>query len=63
MKKIDQLKQTIEFYKIHTKLINTQKDCFKSQMENLKHTEGMLIMDFKENLKLGGCPREVSQDF
>ena len=32
-------------------------------MKDLKYKEGILIIDFKENLKLGGCPREFSQDF
>ena len=57
------LNNDINFYNIHKKLVDTQRDCFKLQMKNLKYQEGLLIMDFKENLKLGGGPREFPKEF
>jgi hypothetical protein len=60
---LTKLKEDINFYYTHKKLVDTQRNCYKLQLDNLKYKEGILIMDFKENLKLGGGPREFSQDF
>ena len=32
-------------------------------MNNLKYQERILIIDFKENLKIGGGPREIPKEF
>ena len=40
----------------------SQRTAFKETCFALDH-EAILLMDFKENLKLGGCPREISSVF
>ena len=55
--------EKIEYYKIHLKLNGEQKKNFKEKLNSLKEKECLLIMDFKENFKIGGGPVESSQIF
>ena len=47
----------------HQKIINHQKNQFNFSKENLEKGECILIMDFKENMKLGCGPDETKMDF
>src|SRR5579871_509936 len=60
---LTKLKNNINFYQVHKILVNTQRNCFKLQLKNLKYQEGILIIEFKENLKIEGSPREMSKEF
>jgi hypothetical protein len=60
---IKTLKEEISFGRCHKTFVNIQKDCFHAEIFNLKSQHGILLIDFKENLKLGGSPNELNQDF
>jgi len=60
---INDLRSNIIYYKSHKKFIDIQRLCFNQEIKNIKSQHGVLVMDFKENLKLGGSPRELNQDF
>ena len=60
---INILKIEIEYDKYHKIFVNIQRACFHAEIFNLKSQHGILLMDFKENLKLGGFPNELNQDF
>lgn len=51
------------YYKHHVELNKTQKFSFKQKLNNLKEKECFVIMDFKENFKIGGGAVESSQSF
>ena len=53
----------IEYYNNHLRLNKEQKKNFKEKIINLNEKECCLIMDFKENFKIGGGPIETSQIF
>ena len=57
---IENLKNEIEFTKFHKKFVEIQRACFYSEIYNIKSQQGILLMDFKENLKLGGFPNELN---
>ena len=44
-------------------IANRQRRSFNNQRVNLQQDEIMIICDFKENIKLGGGPKEINQDF
>lgn len=48
---------------VHKAFKNHQKEEFKTQRNNLKEGECIILMDFKENLRLGGSAREVGKVF
>ena len=60
---INKLKEEIEFCKFHKKLVEIQRACFHAEIYNITSQQGILLVDFKENLKLGGSPNELNQDF
>jgi hypothetical protein len=60
---IDNLKNEIECTKIHKKFVEIQRACFHAEIYNIKSQQAILLIDFKENLKLGGSPNELNQDF
>jgi hypothetical protein len=60
---ISKLKEEIEFTKYHKKFVEIQRACFHAEIYNLKSQHAILLVDFKENLKLGGSPNELNQDF
>lgn len=57
---LEQLRVCVEEHKDRN---TAQRTAFKEACASLKDHEALLLMDFKENLKLGGCPREVSSVF
>src|SRR5579871_4690012 len=60
---INILKTEIEYGKYHKTFVDIQRACFHTEIFNLKSQHGILLMNFKENLKLGGSPNELNQDF
>jgi hypothetical protein len=60
---IKTLKEEIKFGRCHKIFVNMQRACFHAEIFNLKSQHGILLIDFKENLKLGGSPNELNQDF
>ena len=60
---INILKIEIEYSKYHKIFFNIQKACFHAEIFNLKSQHSILLIDFKENLKLRGSPNELNQDF
>src|SRR5579871_3218856 len=60
---INILKTEIEYGKYHKTFIDIQRACFHTEIFNLKSQYSILLMNFKENLKLGGSPNELNQDF
>ena len=59
--------QKLDQYEIvinnHRNRNDLQRKAFEEGIEKLKEAEGMIVMDFKENIKLGPRPREVSSDY
>lgn len=53
----------IKYFKDHLDLNKDQKRCFRSKIDSLEKDECIVIMDFKENFKIGGGPVELSQSF
>ena len=66
-KKLEKKKETKNekygYYKQHLDLNKRQKSNFKNKISALKEKECIVIMDFKENFKIGGGPVESSQTF
>jgi hypothetical protein len=60
---INILKTEIEYSKYYKTFVDIQRACFHAEIFNLKSQHGILLIDFKENLKLGGSPNELNQDF
>jgi hypothetical protein len=60
---INKLKEELQFIKVHKKMVEIQRALFHAEIFNLKSEHGILLIDFKENLKLGGSPNELNQDF
>src|SRR5579871_4393075 len=60
---INILKIEIEYSKYHKIFVDIQRACFYAEIFNLKSQYGILLIDFKENLKLGGSPNELNQNF
>src|SRR5579871_4799162 len=60
---INILKTEIEYSKYHKIFVDIKRACFHAEIFNLKSQHGILLMDFRENLKLGGSPNELNQDF
>ena len=57
------LNQKKQIYTTHKDYFKKQRSSFEDQIKNLKIGEVIILFDFKENIKLGGGPREVSQVF
>jgi hypothetical protein len=47
----------------HKENKDAQRRAFKSEIDKLQDNQAILLMDFKENVKLGGSAREVSSIF
>ena len=60
---IGKLKEEIAFVEYHKKFVEIQRGCFHAEIFNIKSQQGILLVDFKENLKLGGSSNELNQDF
>src|SRR5579871_5408062 len=60
---INILKTEIKYGKYHKIFIDIQRACFHAEIFNLKSQHSILLIDFKENLKLRGSLNELNQDF
>src|SRR5579871_3409755 len=60
---INILKIEIEYGKYHEIFIDIQRACFHAEIFNLKSQHSILLIDFKENLKLGSSLNELNQNF
>ena len=39
---------------------NMQRDAFKTLRDSLQNNECIIVLDFKENIKINHCPEEVT---
>ena len=53
----------VDQYKHHKSIANQQRSSFKEKTQNIAEDELAIVMDFKENIKLGGGPIEYGSDF
>ena len=53
----------IKFFKDHKELNQDQKTYYRQKIQNLEQDECIVVMDFKQNFKIGGGPVEMSQSF
>src|SRR5579871_5234996 len=60
---INILKIEIEYSKYHKIFIDIQRTCFHAEIFNLKSQHNILLIDFKENLKLRDSSNKLNQDF
>ena len=60
---LEKLKEKQKIFDVHTKRKDQQKINFDETKKNLKDTDVLFIMDFKENIKIGGGPIETGHDF
>ena len=61
--KSEQEMNLLLIYNYHKENAFIQRMAMKSDIENLKEHEAVLILDFKQNIKLGGSPEEKSREF
>lgn len=59
----NKLKEEIKSIKNHKKFQVHQKNQYNQDVKDLKENDAILILDFKENIKVGGGPVETSQSF
>ena len=52
-----------EIHKHHVQHKDAQRKLFKSQIESIADNEMVMVLDFKEKIKLGAGPRQVNQQF
>ena len=53
----------LKYFKDHQELNKDQKSYYKQKIQNLDSDECIIVMDFKENFKIGGGPIEISQSY
>lgn len=53
----------VMIYTNHIQNAQSQRSELKNHIRDLKENEAIIILDFKQNIKLGGSPEEVSRDF
>jgi hypothetical protein len=58
-----QLADDVELYHQHVFFKDEQRKCFKKSIENTTNTSCVIILDFKQNFKIGGGPIETNQQF
>ncbi|PVU99307.1 hypothetical protein BB559_000824 [Furculomyces boomerangus] len=58
-----QIEKEVEIYNNHINIKSIQEESYKKLVQNLKNGECVLIMDFKENFRLGSGPIKTSTDF
>lgn len=59
----DESKKNLEVINIHKKIVLHQRKQFENDFQNLDEYEFVLIMDFKENFRLGEGPNETKKEF
>ena len=52
-----------EIHKHHVQRKDAQRKLFKSQIKSIADNEMVMVLDFKEKIKLGAGPRQVNQQF
>ena len=52
-----------KYYENHRKFVQIQKENFKNQIKNIPDDQCILIINFKQNFKIGGGPIETQKDF
>ena len=53
----------VSYYKAHKRISDLQRTIHKHNIANPGLNKATIVIDFKENLRLGRGPREVNQDF
>ena len=61
--KSEQENNLLLLYKNHKENAFMQRMAMKYDIENLKTNQVVIILDFKQNIKLGGSPEEKSREF
>lgn len=59
----EKLKSEIKVIKNHKKFQEHQKNQYDKDVNDLKQDDAIIVLDFKENIKVGGGPIETSQCF
>jgi len=59
LEKLSTLHKEVVEYEKHRNFKNKQREAFAGQKAALKQGECIILMDYKQNLRLGGGPREV----
>lgn len=59
----DNIFEEIELYERHLKLSQHQRYMFNEQKNNLENFDCIVLMDFKQNIRIGGSSNETSRDF
>lgn len=57
------IEENKKIFEAHKCVVDSQREEFKKQKQMVKPGEALVIIDFKENLKLGSGPVEVGNDF
>jgi len=63
LKNLSRLHLEVEEYLKHKIFKDLQKNSFKQQKASLKEGECIILMDYKENFRLGGGPCEIRKVF
>ena len=58
-----QLQENVKLFEAHRRVADLQRENYVAARDALKAGQVMIILDFKENLKVGSGPVEVGQDF
>ena len=62
-KQLEQVEEQITAVEFHKTLSEIQREEFKRQRESVKKGECVFVFDFKQNVKIGTGPRQVSQQY
>ncbi len=57
------LKQIAEQFEMHKNIVDQQRRSFNEKRIEIQPDELMIVVDFKENIRLGGGPEECGQDY
>jgi len=63
LEKLRRLRNQFQLLQDHKKRKDEQRESFRQSLKNLKPGKALLILDFKENILLGGCSEEIHSDF
>ena len=60
---IDKMRQQVKLYRQHKYFKEQQQKYYKESIELTTPTSCVVVVDFKENFKVGGGPVETSRNF
>jgi hypothetical protein len=60
---LEAARENVRLYHVHQQVAQFQREHYDTSRKQLKDGQALILMDFKENLKLGSGPVEVGQDF